>query len=1025
MDKRNGRSGLIPLSVVLAVALMVVAVPFVAPTPRGAQAVDNSTTVWINEFHYDNDGSDVGEFVEVAGTAGTDLTGWSIVLYNGNGGVSYDTKSLSGTLANDTGTGFGFQDIATPGIQNGSPDGIALVDDSNNVVQFLSYEGSFTATNGPANGLTSTDIGVSELGSTPVGQSLQLSGTGTSYSDFTWQAPATETPGATNNGQTFTGSGATSTPTGSASPTPTNSPTPTAAPLTCGDPATLISAVQGNGNATPLDGNSVTIEAVVVGDFQDDGNDDGFAGYQQDLDGFYLQEEDSDADSDVETSEGIFVFEGDATVTVPDVSAGDLVRLTGTAGENFDQTQIATVSAITVCSSGNSVTPASVNLPVPAAVGGVEYLERFEGMAVEFPQALVISEYFNFDRFGEIRLAQPLDGRDRNFQPTSYLTPGAAVDAALDLIERSVITLDDARSSQNPDPARHPNGNEFDLTNRFRGGDTVTDAAGVLGYDFGAYRIQPTGGATYTAVKPRPTQPDDVGGTLTVANFNVLNYFTTLDDGTNDICSPAGNQECRGADNATEFERQHDKIVAALDGIDADIVGLIELENGNNNTPINVLLNGGTVDTVTVAGLNSVSSRTYDFIATGAVGTDAIRQGFIYDDSTVEPVGSFAVLDTPAFVDPNSIGPKNRPAIAQTFREIASGEEFTVVVNHLKSKGSGCGAGDDDPQQGSCNDTRTKAAQALANWLETDPTSSNDPDFLIIGDLNAYDKEDPIVTLQGEGYTDLIAQEVGEFAYSFLFDGQFGYLDYALANAALLPQVTGATEWGINADEPDILDYDTSFKKSAQDALYEPNAFRSSDHDPVIVGLSLGDPATATPTATGTATPTGTATATPTATATATPTATSTSGIPTVTPPVATATPTATPTTTTPTTLLQINFNLGRAGSLFVLIGTGYAPSTTYTVLVNDTPLGTVTSTPAGTVAFILRTSSNALPGDYIVTLQPAGSSVQNTASATYVIQDDAPLRSTALDEDDTIVDVPASVLPSDLTSVFLPLVVR
>lgn len=149
---------------------------------------------------------------------------------------------------------------------------------------------------------------------------------------------------------------------------------------------------------------------------------------------------------------------------------------------------------------------------------------------------------------------------------------------------------------------------------------------------------------------------------------------------------------------------------------------------------------------------------------------------------------------------------------------------------------------------GNCNITRLLAAEAMVDWLATDPTGSGDPDFLIIGDLNSYDKEDPIDAIlagsddllgSGDDYTDLAFAFGGEFAYNYLFNGQFGYLDYALANNALVGQVTGVTAWHINADEPDILDYDTTFKQDAQDALYEPNAYRASDHDPVIVGLNL------------------------------------------------------------------------------------------------------------------------------------------------------------------------------------------
>ncbi|NJL87647.1 MAG: endonuclease [Leptolyngbyaceae cyanobacterium SM1_1_3] len=167
-------------------------------------------SVFINEIHYDNVGTDVNEFIEIAGLANTDLTGWSLVLYNGTDSQRspYDTQALSGTIP-DQGDGFGTVVVNYPtnGIQNGSPDGIALVDNNGTVVQFLSYEGSFTAASGPAAGLISTDIGVSEAASTPVGFSLQLTGAGTQASDFTWSEAAVATSGAFNSGQLFGAAG--------------------------------------------------------------------------------------------------------------------------------------------------------------------------------------------------------------------------------------------------------------------------------------------------------------------------------------------------------------------------------------------------------------------------------------------------------------------------------------------------------------------------------------------------------------------------------------------------------------------------------------------------------------------------------------------------------------------------------------------------------------------------------------------------------------------------------------------------
>jgi len=596
----------------------------------------------------------------------------------------------------------------------------------------------------------------------------------------------------------------------------------------CGDLATLISAVQGEGFTSPLIGTPVVIEGIVVGDFQDNESAD-----SGDLGGFYVQEEDSDADGNALTSEGVFVYDDDFGV---DVAPGDRVRVFGVASEYSDLTEIGSVGEVLVCDSGNSVTPASVTLPVTST----DDLEAYEGMSVLMTQPLFISEFYNFDHYGEIVLTT-----DRQFQPTAIYDPDSPERAELAEENRlNRIQLEDGRTTSYPDPAIHPNGMPFTLTNRFRGGDVVENVRGVMSYSHGEYEIQPTAGADYTAVNERSDAPQ-VTGEIKAASFNVLNYFTTLDDH-GWVCGPNSGQECRGADNAEEFARQQAKIVAAMCAIDADVFGLMELENQN---PANDPEPGDGIENYVlqslVEALNDPDSpcpdKTYSFTDSPATGTDAIRQGIIYKSSTVTPVGSKAVLTDTAFTDPNGLGDqKNRPAIAETFED-ADGERFTVAVNHLKSKGSGCGAGDDDPIQGNCNGTRTEGAEYLVDWLATDPTGSGDADVLILGDLNAYDKEDPIDALVSEGYTDLLGQYQGEYAYSYVFDGQLGYLDYGMANEDLLPQVSSAVAWHINADEPDILDYDMSEKEDAQDALYEANPYRSSDHDPVIVGLRLSE----------------------------------------------------------------------------------------------------------------------------------------------------------------------------------------
>lgn len=655
----------------------------------------------------------------------------------------------------------------------------------------------------------------------------------------------------------------------------------------CGDTATLISAIQGNGSTSPLNGvTDVIIEGVVVGDYQDPVNE---------LGGFYLQEEDVDADADAATSEGVFIYDNGFGV---DVNLGDVVRLQGTvtefetsAGSGVFLTEMNALTTVTVCSSGASVTPATVTLPVTDLTAW----EAYEGMLVTFPQTLDVTETYNLARYGTVDLSL-----GRLFNPTQVTTPGAAANALQAQNDLSRIILDDANGAQNKDPVIYP-APELSAANSLRGGATVTGLTAVLDQHFDTYRLQPVGTVNFVDSNPRTAAPALVGGNLKIASFNVLNYF-------NGNGSGGGFPTARGATTLSEFNRQRDKIIAALVAIDADVVGLIEIENDGYGSlsAIQDLVNG--LNAATAAG-------TYAFINPGVsqIGTDAIAVGLLYKPAAVTPSGAAQILDSS--VDPLFLDTKNRPALAQTFSQNGSGETFTIVVNHFKSKGSACtDVGDPDlgDGQGNCNVTRTNAATALVNWLATDPTGSGDSDFLIVGDLNSYAMEDPIAAITGAGYTDLGNGLPG--AYSYVFSGQYGTLDYALASPSLTAQVSGVTEWHINSDEPRALDYNEEFKTANQISLYyNADAYRSSDHDPVVIGLTLGGavptptpvPPTATntplPTATNTPLPTATNTPLPTATNTPLPTATNTP-LPTATnTPLPTATNTPVPPTPTPT----------------------------------------------------------------------------------------------------------------------------
>ena len=297
---------------------------------------------------------------------------------------------------------------------------------------------------------------------------------------------------------------------------------------------------------------------------------------------------------------------------------------------------------------------------------------------------------------------------------------------------------------------------------------------------------------------------------LTVATFNLLNFFTTL--------------RVRGADSSEEFIRQVDKLAAAIIGLDADILGLVEIENDADDFTIGSL----------VEVINSVIGDVYTAVETGTIGTDAIKVGFLYKKTTVAEEGLFAILDSS--VDPRFIDTLNRPALAQTFKDIVTGNFITVVVNHFKAKGSPC-SGDPDLQdgQGSCPMTRLNAAQAEVDWILTNPTNSPAPEnFILLGDFNSYAMEPPIANVLAVALTDKFAP----FDYNYIFRGFRGTLDYIFVSKNL--NTTNVKAWKINADEPVAFDYNTEFKSPNQlISFYDDSPFRSSDHDPLIIGLHL------------------------------------------------------------------------------------------------------------------------------------------------------------------------------------------
>ncbi|THH38371.1 ExeM/NucH family extracellular endonuclease [Aliishimia ponticola] len=650
----------------------------------------------------------------------------------------------------------------------------------------------------------------------------------------------------------------------------------------------LISQVQGTGSASPYETMDVTVNAIVTYTVSD---------------GFFLQEEDADADGDASTSEGIFVFTGSGG-TLP--SLGDQVSVTGTVTEYFGETQMTSVSDVTIVSGGNPMpTPAQLLLGPDATAADKEAIEgMYFDLLSGTTDPITIITNFNFDRFGEIIVSAGVQ-----YQPTQLFDAQTETAEVLALMEdnaNNTLKIDDGLSAQNPtefayiaNTSAGDNGNGIlDAGDVFTadgptvrlGTEFASTASGVMTYDFGAYTMLVDGTLpldSATNEGARDAVPDAVGGTLQVGAFNVLNYFTTLDDGSGTV-GPNG-LDPRGATTASDFDRQEAKIVNAMAASGIDVFALQEIEN-----------NGFGADSASQALADALSTETGESFAvvdpTGGaayLGTDAISTSIIYDSNKVTLVDSASIVfaetsaaDTFAKVDlltdltgAGSIGDfqRNRPAVIATFEDNLTGEQFTVASVHFKSKGdSGLQSALDTAEaylsanaatlsaaevaeieaaildlatdanfdqgngQAFWNGVRTDAADELYSFLSNEYGGSGVDNYVILGDFNAYTQEDPTQAISEQADTvDLLAEYVGEDAYSFVFDGQRGALDQVIADNGFAENVTGLTEWHINADEPDLLNYSSTFN---DERFYSDDLFASSDHDPVIIGLDFFDP---------------------------------------------------------------------------------------------------------------------------------------------------------------------------------------
>jgi uncharacterized protein len=590
---------------------------------------------------------------------------------------------------------------------------------------------------------------------------------------------------------------------GGVDPDPDPEPTPDPLIGNCGDNATFISAIQGTGTVSAEVGKIHIIEGIVTQQLQT-------------ASGFYVQEEAADSDNNPATSEAIFVYNNGVT-DYPAV--GSKVRVIGVVEEFYTKTQLKRSAALLDCGPGETIAPVSLSLPF----SDLANLEALESMQVRIDQALTVSDTYSLGTYGELGLSSK-----RLYTPTNQFRPGTAEAVALAAQNKlDKIILDDLQNGKNPANIIYP-APGLNMNNPVRLGDTFSNLQGVLDYSFSAWRLLPAVTPIHTASNPRQNQPElKRQDSLTVASFNVLNYFNGNGDGT-------GFPTSRGATTSAEFARQADKIVSALVAMDADVVGLMEIENDGYGSASAI------VDLV--SRLNNVmGAGVYNFASvpgSTALGSDEISVGLIYKTGSVAKVGNAVTTSSGVF------GYGNRQPLVQTFKDLTSNEVFTVAVNHFKSKGScpSSSSPDRDFKDGqSCwNATRVQAATELMSFLASAPTGSTDPDILVIGDLNSYAKEDPIHTFVSAGYVNLVEKHQGSRAHGYSFSSESGYLDHALASSSLSSQVSYATEWHINSDEPIVFDYNLEDKTVQQQAdLYQGTPFRSSDHDPVIVELAL------------------------------------------------------------------------------------------------------------------------------------------------------------------------------------------
>ena len=782
------------------------------------------------------------DFIEIAAEPGTDVSGWTFGSVTRGGSVQAEENLATvpaGTTVGDSGA-LAVEVSITNSVNSGTAaDGsygssAFIIDDDGMLVDFDQVGGVVDGKGVTGKANTNTPEAVVGKDAEPTGatatggQSIQLI-------DGIWNSAA---------------------------------PTPDALPGDDGggdDPApedvTPIADIQGTGEESPLAGTTVKTQGVVTASYPTGG-----------LNGYYVQTPGTGGAED-ETpgaSDGVFVYSPDS---VDDVSIGDHLELTGAVSERYGQTQISVSSngVAALDEPAEAVKPVEDAFPTDAAAR-----EALEGMLLQPSGEMTVADNYNTNTYGEVVLAT---GEGTLPQPTDVARPGSDEARAIeaDNLEREVVLDDGATVNylQNDKDVPLPYVSN-DAPVRVGASATMTSPV-VLGFDHEKWRFQPTTrltGDNAEAIQPasfsdtRTEAPEAVGGQISMASFNVLNYFTTTGDqlsGCDYYSDREGNPitvrggcDARGAANAQSLKRQETKIVSAINKLDTSVVSLMEIENSaafdkDRDDALATL----------VERLNEAAgTEKWDFVPSPddvPADEDVIRTALIYQPAEVAPQNDSTILDDEAAFS------NAREPLSQAFApkdesgETDTDKTFVTISNHFKSKGSGSGPGNEDSGdgQGASNADRVKQATSLVDFAGQQQEAADSDLVYLLGDFNAYTQEDPMQVFYEAGFKDVASEMTAKSTY--VFKSRTGSLDHVLAldssgstgtdaadqaaapgAQADLPSsafdaITGADVWNINSVEALALEY-SRFNYNISD-FYAPDPFRASDHDPVVVGL--------------------------------------------------------------------------------------------------------------------------------------------------------------------------------------------